>query len=521
MPHIGSVFVKIKIEGNDTENPCIFMKMIRNICLAIFLTLTSVAGLAQVTAQTPITKNNVEIAVEALRNDPELKNSAITFYCYDITAKKVVAEYNPDMSVVPASVMKLVTTASALEILGAGYKFKTVLQYTGTIDSNKVLHGDLIIKGGGDPTLGSKYFNSDDPSLFLQEWTTFIRNAGIDSITGRVIADPGIYSDEMVPATWAWGDIGNGYGAAPSGLSIYDNICILTFKTGGKAGDSAVIDCIRPYVPDMEFINEVSAGNTTRDESYIFGAPYSNMRLIRGVLPKGQAEYEVKGSLPDPAFLAAFELTYALKQAGIGVGGSATTVRMLQFTGIYPDTKRTEIYAHQSPALASIVYFTNLNSVNLFAEHLINQIGYVRTGSGTVTAGSGSVVDFWTKKGLNTTGMYVTDGSGLSRFDALSGRHLVDILVYMNESKNYSTFEKSLPVAGKSGTLSHLCKGTKAQGNVMAKSGTMTRVKSFAGYVKAKSGNKLAFAVILNNFNCTTKLAEKKLEKILISLAEY
>jgi len=468
-------------------------------------------------------KNTLEKAIGLFLADSELKNAAFTFLAVDSKTGKVIAESNPDMSIVPASTMKLITTASALEILGAGYRFKTTLQYTGYIDTAGVLHGDLYIKGGGDPSLGSKYFTDEknDP-FFMDAWVDTLKKSGITKIEGRVIADASIYGWEMVPSTWAWGDIGNGYGAAPCGISIYDNTCVLKFKTGSNAGDSALIECVQPFIPELEFDNEVIAANTQSDNSYIFGAPYSYKRYIRGSLPKGQDEYSVKGSIPDPSFLAAFELESALHQSGISTKYAATTLLDLKLAGKADTSARKDLYIHNSPYLSSIVYWTNLVSVNLFAEHLVNQIGHVKYGNGTVGSGTAAITDFWTKKGIDTKGMYVTDGSGLSRFDAVSSRHLVDILLYMlNKSKNASTFEKSLSVAGKSGTLSHLCKGTKAQGNLTAKSGTMQRVKSYAGYVTTKSGKKLAFAMIVNNFNCTTKQMEKKLEKLMVAMAEF
>jgi D-alanyl-D-alanine carboxypeptidase/D-alanyl-D-alanine-endopeptidase (penicillin-binding protein 4) len=466
------------------------------------------------------TLTNVEKAVIEFMKDPELRNAALSFYAVDLTTKKEVVNYNGWMSIVPASCMKLITTATALEILGSGYRFKTTLQYTGYIDDNCVLHGDLIIKGGGDPTLGSKFFTDGDPSEFLQKWAHAVQSAGIDSIAGNIIADAEIYGWEMVPSTWAWGDLGNGYGAAPCGLSIYDNTCVLEFKTGSQAGDSAHIMCMHPYVPDLEFINEVESGNSPDDNSYIFGAPYAYDRHIKGTLPKGKESFEVKGTIPDPSYLCAFELMYALRQWNIGIGGTATTVRMQKLQQVYKEQKRTDIHDHFSPSVGSIVNITNMYSVNLFAEHLMNQIGLLKYGNATVGSGTAATVEFWGKR-IDAKGMYVTDGSGLSRFDAVSAKHLADIVTYMSKSKNASVFEKSLPVAAKSGTLSNFCKGTRAAGNVWAKSGTMTRVKAYSGFAKAKNGNKLAFGVIINNFNCSTKSVEKKLEKLMVALVDY
>ncbi len=493
------------------------MRMMRKNLLSGLLFLFLVPHVAAQPADS--LRNSVTVALQKLLLDPELKNVAFSFQALDLGSGKVIAEYQPAMSLVPASVMKLVTTAVAIDVLGSSFRFETVLQYTGHIDTAGVLHGDLIIRGGGDPTLGSRYYpeNAD----FLSKWSEAVEKAGIREVRGRVIGDAAIYTEETVPGTWAWGDIGNGYGTAPGGLSIYDNIYTLTFRTGAKAGDSAQLVCVNPYVPGLEFYTNVVAGNTHSDNSYILGAPYSNTRIVKGMLPKGQEAFEVKGSIPDPAYLVAYELQHSLRERGILIAGEASTLRKLAAENYYPVPPRTDFYTHYSAALSTVVYWTNLRSVNLFAEHLINQLGVLRYKEGSAGSGSAAILDWWKSKKLEPAGFYGSDGSGLSRFNALSASHLVALLQYMQGSKHFSTFEKSLPIAGKTGTLSHLCKGTKAQGNLMAKSGTMTRVKSYAGYVTGASGQKIAFAMLSNNFNCTGREMEKKLEKLMVALAEY
>lgn len=497
--------------------------MLLRIFLLFILQAFGVAALfAQVPAPVVPEKNLIEKAIATLVSDPELTNAAISFQVKSLKSGKIVAEHNPDLSLVPASIMKLITTATALEILGGAYTFKTELQYTGQLDTIKrILYGDLYIKGGGDPTLGSKYFAKDNPGAFLTDWALAVKALGIDSITGNIIADAEIYGWENVPSTWVWGDIGNGYGTAPNGLSIYDNICVLKFNTGSKAGDTAYIECINPFVPDLEFFNEVRADNTNSDNAYIFGAPYSNARQIKGSLPKGKEGFEVKGSIPDPSFLTAFELRHALGENGIVVGGKTTTVRLLKMEKSYQENDRVSFYVHKSPGLAGIVSVTNHYSVNLFAEHMINQVGLVTTGNAHVISGTTAAINFWAKKGIDTKGLYISDGSGLSRFDGVSASHMVSILSYMNSSKSSTTFFNSLPIAGKSGTLATIGKGTAAQGKIFAKSGTMTRVKSYAGFAKNNSGNMMAFTIIINNYNCTTKEIERRIEKVMVAMANF
>lgn len=468
-------------------------------------------------------KNSIQKAIEKMAADPDLANASISFMVKNVNTGAEVSFYNPDMSLVPASVMKSITTATALEVLGGGYTFKTELQYSGTIDTNCVLHGDIYIKGGGDPTLGSRFFtNHYYEPYFMDVWADAIVQLGIDSIDGRVIGDDMLFGLEPTPSTWTYGDLGNYYGASPSALSIFDNACYLTFSTSGTPGDSAVLQCIDPYIPEMDMLNFVKGANVYDDNSTITGALFDDSRMITGSLPKSKDDYEVRGSMPDPGRQAAFELTMALQRKNVAVKTNYTTTRQLYLDRQKIETERDSFFTAVSPSVSSVVYWTNIVSNNLFAEHLLNTIGLVRSGSASTGGGTGSVTGFWAKKGISTKGFYMMDGSGLSRYNAVSARFLTDMFKYMAvSSRSGKTFEGSLPVAGKSGTLSRMCKKTIAEGRVMAKSGTIQRVKSFAGYVKTTSGKKLAFALLVNNFNCSTSEVIKKIEKVFVAMAGY
>lgn len=471
--------------------------------------------------QTEPAKNSIEIAIEKLVKDPDLYNASISFYVYDVKNKKVIAEHNPNTTLVTASTMKIVTTASALEILGSYHKFTTQLSYDGFIDSNGVLFGNIYIVGGGDPTLGSRFFNKKDED-FMQEWVQAIANLGINEIKGSIIGDDSYLSDEFVPATWGWGDMGNYYGAGVSGLSIYDNTTSFYFNAGPNNNDSTFIECYEPYAPGLIIDNRVKAGDTKSDEAYIYGGPYDNYRVLKGRIPKGTEEFVVKGAMHDPAYVAAFDLEAKLWQYGIFVRKQATTTRALQISQQLSKSKRESFHKTNSPSLSTIVYWTNLVSNNLFAEHLLKHVGVAQYHNGSVYSGTAAITNLWTKKGVDMRGFVMNDGSGLSRANAISSKQLVEILTYMkNSSKYFDSFYSSLPNCGKTGTLSHLGKGTKIYNNLRAKSGTMTRIKSYAGYVTSASNKELAFSIIVNNHNCTTPQIGKKLETLMIALGNY
>lgn len=465
------------------------------------------------------TTKSVRLAIQKMAADDQLKNASISFYALDLDSNKVVAGLGSNKSLVPASTMKLVTTATALELLGPGKRFSTYVKYSGEIDSNCVLNGNIYIVGGGDPCLGSERF-SRHYGDFIKKWAEEIINLGIDSINGRVIGDASIFNEQMIPPTWIWGDLGNYYGAGPCGLTIYENKCNVEISSG-KKGDSTQVTCIYPYVPNLKFDNYVKSMVTKKDLSYIFGAPYQENRIIKGGIPTDRKNFMIRGSIPDPSYLTAFELDMQLRELGVKLSNPSTTVRKIKFkTGSIEKTKKRIITTTRSPKLTSIINLTNTYSINLYAEHLMNQIGVFKYRSGDTGSGTQATTLFWKGKGIDTKGMYVNDGSGLSRFNAITAKQLVAILKHMNESKNHKLYLNSLPIAGKTGTLKNVGKGTAASGRVKAKSGYMTRVRSYAGYVTTKNKRNIAFALIVNNFNCTPYQMKKKMEKIMIKLAE-
>jgi D-alanyl-D-alanine carboxypeptidase/D-alanyl-D-alanine-endopeptidase (penicillin-binding protein 4) len=266
---------------------------VKNILKHITLLILFICLAASVQAQN-IT-NSIDEAIGGLAKDSSLKNASISFVVKDLDSNVIISEYNPNISLPSASTMKVVTTAAALDILGSYLKFETKIMYDGYIDSNNVLHGNIYIKGGGDPTLGSKYFK-EKYGLFMSSWVHEISKLGIDSIAGSVIGDASLFSDEYVASTWSWGDIGNYYGAGVSGLTIYDNTVKFEFSSGPLARDSTFVDCFYPYTPDLIIDNRVKASNTKKDLAYIYGGPNNPTRTIKGTIPKGQVGYVVKGS---------------------------------------------------------------------------------------------------------------------------------------------------------------------------------------------------------------------------------
>lgn len=469
----------------------------------LFFILISFVGFSQ---------QNFEKAVQQLLEKPEYKNASVGIQIVNLNSGESIYGLNNETLLVPASVMKLVTSAAALELLGSDYRFKTKVGYEGTITKNKTLNGNLILIGGGDPALGSEYFKDNySEYYFLDNWVQKIKAAGIQKVNGDIILDGSIYDSEKVPDTWIWGDIGNYYGAGSNAFTVYDNMFRITFKSPQKAGQQTEIIATSPKIEGMEITNEVVSSDINSDEAYIFGSPLDKIRTIRGTIPKNRSAFTIKGAVHQPQELLARDLLSQLAKEGIFISGEIR----FQKTDI---NNFKSIYIQESPTLAEIAKVLNHESVNLFAEHLVRQIAAEKTGVGSRVKGIEIIKEFWNSKGIQSETFFMEDGSGLSHFNAISASHLTSVLNYMfNQSENKEVFYNSLPAAG-SGTISGFRTEYFPGNTLKAKSGSMTLVRCYAGYLELDSGNKVAFSIMVNHFSGSHSKLINEIENLLYQL---
>ena len=449
--------------------------------------------------------------IEKFLSDSSMVHSSVSFCIADAETGNIISQYNSEKSLTQASILKLITTAVALEKLGKDYTFKTTIGYSGKIKKRaKTLEGNLIIKGGGDPALGSENF-SEFYNGFIDKWIKDIKTLGIRKVTGRIIADDSYYDYQPVPARWTWEDIGNYYGAGAFGLSVLDNTLQIHFNTSVK-GSVPVITKIIPEGCEMEFTNFLTASGN-EDNGYIFSTPYSNKGWIAGTIPENKEDFVLKGSIPDPPLFLAKTLNKKLAEAGVKVTGNPVTTRLV------PEVKADSfkfVSETISPTLSAIIEVLNHKSVNLYAEHLIKELGRKFKNSGTTSAGIEVVKEFLDSTGINTDGLFIEDGSGLSSRDAVNSNDMVKLLLYMKKSGIfYNEFLKSLPEPGKEGTLKNHFKDPVFDSRLKAKSGSMTRVQSYAGYLTTLSGKEMIFCIIVNNYNGSARKVISGIEEII------
>ena len=458
--------------------------------------------------------------IDQLKKEPGLLNASIGLYAVDAQTGSQVCEYDSKRSLTPASTMKIITTASALQILGKDFKYETLLQYSGTLDkASGLLNGDLYIKGSGDPSLNSEYFRKPEDSLYLvTKWAAILKEKGIKKITGQVVVDISCF-EEDIPANWVWGDMGNYFGAAPSGLSYNDNKFYIVFKPAAKAGDSMIVSKTVPHVDGITISNYVKAGGN-EDNAMVYRAPFGSDIKISGTLPAGTKPLSIEGSLPFPEQLLAKHLQQALSMQGIELDNK-TVLKITAYTKKQYAKKLTTLYTHKSATLEKIIFFTNLHSNNQYAESIFRTLALKKGGFGSTWQGIQTITAHLKTKGFDTNGLFINDGSGLSRSNAVTAEHLTKIVYMMyGDTLSKTSFSNSLPVAGVSGSLRSLGKGTALENNLKAKSGYITRVRSYAGYMKTKSGKEICVSLIINNFNGTPTDTKKRMEQIFLKIYE-
>ena len=344
--------------------------------------------------------------------------------------------------------------------------------------------------------------------IFWKHGLTISSLAGITEIQGDFVIDVSLYDDERIPPTWVWEDLGNYYGAGSGALSIYDNLFKITFRSPENPGQPTEIIGVHPKVPGLVLKNEVLSSDLNYDRAYVFGGPFDTYRIVRGTVPKNRKAFTVKASVPFPEKLFAEEFQQRLADAGIFFSGN------IRFNRVEP-VNFHPLYIQKSPELAEIVKVLNHESVNLFAEQLVKQVAAEYNGSGNRHDGIVLVKKFWETKGVDAGSYFMEDGSGLSPFNAVSPDLFTEVLLYMaTKSLQKDAFMSSLAEAGQ-GTLIYFDPKVFPGNTLKAKSGSMTRVRCYAGFLELQSGKRAVFCIMFNHFSGSQYKLINEIEKLL------
>lgn len=439
-----------------------------------------------VSAQTITQK--LQRAWQQFESDPQLKHAISSLYVIDAKTGIVIFDKNSQIGLAPASTQKIITAATAFELLGKDFKYETKLGYTGEL-INGDLNGDIVITASGDPSLGSWRWQSTSENAVIDMVTKNITAAGIRSIKGSIKILDRNWSSQQTPDGWIAQDIGNYYGAGALALNWRENQFDVYLRSGNNIGDLVEIVGYRPALQHSSYTSEVtSAARGSGDNAYI----YQNPNIIRGTIPAGENKFEISGSMQK----APEEFISVLHNA---LGGKSISINKAK-TGSKPvsDSIR-EIYSHYSPSLDSIIYWFLKKSINLYGEAMVKTFAYQKKGLGSTDAGVEIIKDFWKQKGIDKDEINIGDGSGLSPQNRVTTHVQVEILKYAKTRDWFPYFLDGLP----------------DYNGIKMKSGTIRDVKGFCGYHKAANGKEYIFSFLVNNYNGRTSGVVSKMYKVL------
>lgn len=449
--------------------------------------------------------------IRDITQSPGVQRGAWGIAVHSLDANERLFEHNPRTLLVPASVAKLVSVATAAEAVGWDYRWETTLRATGPVRDG-VLHGDLIVVGSGDPTIAGRA--GED----LNTWIAALKAAGIRRIDGRIIGDDDAVEDPRPQLAWAWDDLGYTTGALFGALNLAENRLTLTITPGIGAGAPAAVT-VEPhaaYRPLSPRVTTVAAdGPQFMWPEQRPGEPYLT---IAGTIRAGSPPARLDVSAGNPTFWFASVLRARLQQQGIEVTGEAWDIDDAMPK---PDSATaTVLHTHRSRPLSQVVQPLLKNSLNLYAEAVmrLNAARGVLATNDAALEGFRRRLEAW---GVPADAQQLIDGSGLSRRNVITADAVITVLQRMQDATMTSAFVTALPVAGVDGTLRTRMVEAPAAGNLRGKTGTMGNVRSLAGYVATRDGERLAFVVMVNNFEGPAAGADRAIDAIGARLAAF
>mgnify|MGYP003607139962 CR=1 FL=1 len=426
-------------------------------------------------------KDQIEFNINKMFTDPVLRNANWGFVVYDTKTGKIVTSYNENAPLVPASTTKLLTTETAFSLLGTKYRWNTQLEYSGSIDAEGVLTGNLYIVGSGDPSLGGNRGGAASYGQIVTQYLEAVKEKGIKKITGDIIIQTAVFKENKtsLPENIVWLEQANYY--LPAG----------TTKDINPRNEKLIVSqSNNPF-------NQV--------KRYFYVSPYSH-KMVYADQFEG-ASVTTKVAEP-PAFLAN-KLREGLVKNKISIVGKVTP----RIVDNNPEPREI-LSNYKSPSLAEIVAYTNQRSDNNYAEAILKSNGFMKLGDQTTESGRMVVTEHLKATNFDITGLNYMDGSGLSKAHTVTPISQVKFLTALMKSPYYKEYMESLPIAGQTGTLKHMFL-VNSNGQIFAKTGTLNHVKCLAGYIKTRSNKTLAFSLLINNYAGSAAQVKERMEQLL------
>jgi len=427
-------------------------------------------------------KEQIEFNINKMFTDPVLRNANWGFVVYDPKTEKIVTAYNETAPLIPASTTKLLTTETAFSLLGTQYRWNTQLEYSGSIDTEGVLTGNLYIVGSGDPSLGGNRGGAASYGQIVSQYLDAIQEKGIKKVTGDIIIQTAIFKEnkrQELPQNIVWLEQDNYY--LPVGTT----------------------ESIEPR--NEKLIVNQSNNRFNQEKKYFYISPYTKKMVYAD---KFEGNWVTTKVAEPPAYLAN-KLKESLAKNKITVIGKVTP----KIVDREPEPREI-LTVYKSPTLAEIVSYTNQRSDNNYAEALLKSNGFQKFGDQTLESGKLAVTGHLKSINFDSEGLNYMDGSGLSKAHTVTPISQVKFLAKMIKSPYYKEYFDSLPIAGQSGTLKHMFM-LNSNGQIFAKTGTLNGVKCLAGYIKTRSNKTLAFSLLINRYSGSVAQVKSRMEQLL------
>lgn len=459
------------------------------------------------TSTSPVTSDPLTTSILEQFTQAELgKDTRLAVQVAEPQTGIVYVQVNAEEPLKPASLIKLVTTAVALDVLGPDRTFTTTVETPGTVDKKGVLHGDLIVRGGGDPSLGPRF--QADPSkvtAVLDDWADQLRKKGIREVSGDIVADGSRYEDDPIAIGWESIDLAQWYSAEVSALNFNDNTVDLIWKAGKTPGDPAEFEIV-PQTSYLKVVSTVRSGPASMEKPRLRYFRYRDGSDIRarGMMPPGTKKYDF-AAIHDPARYTAHLFMEALERRGIVVKGTAMNARAIG-GAVGADEETSEplvLIRRESPPLAKLLPVVNATSQNLYAEVLLREVALEMGFPASFRGGAQAVEKWLRERRLQRPGFTMVDGSGLSSVNRSPARLFNDVLLNIATSPNAQLFRDSLAEPGKESLKGRFDSEEfgPLRGNLRAKTGFISGAHTLGGYVTNSHGTVYTFVVIVNGYD--------------------
>lgn len=464
----------------------------------------------------PLEKLQFEIAQKF--EDSSFVNAHWGVLIKSLKTNETIYARNEKKMFMPASNMKLFTSSAAMIALGPNYRFTTRLVTNGSIN-NGTLNGDLIIVGSGDPTISGR-FDSGKVTITFEQWADSLTALGITQINGNIIGDDNCFDDEYYGAGWSADYETDYYAAQISGLSFNDNCVDIRIAPSASIADI----CSLTVSPNTHYVNIINLTTTAAETDSVNDIYFERKRgtnniFVRGKMSVGKKPFIESVTVENPTAFTAAVLKEILESKGISVLGSVADADDFTDTIRYDNSK--QLASFTSLPYSEIIKTINKPSQNFYTEQVFRTIGKERYGVGSMDNGRAAAFPILASWGVDTVRIRYADGSGLSRQDLITPSDIVSILSGMSKENSLLPFYESLPIAGIDGTIKNRMRGTKAESNVHAKTGSIGYVRSLSGYVTSSNGEQFVFSMIANHYTVPTRWAERIQDAVCVMLADF